>query len=125
MTTSREQLEEIAGGKDALVAALLELRTDDSTPFVAVRAEKILIGYADRDDVAQALTSDINSTQYAGLARTVSIHVNDAPTSTARVALGRQLLERAGKDSSFLPYARALEDSTEPELRNAARSLPK
>ena len=119
---SAESLEKLAGSREELVTSLLSLRTNDSIPFVAIRAERLLLGYADDPRVGAALGDDLNSTERKGLARTVVLHLDSAPAS-ARQALGRQAIERAARDAEFRPYARALQSSTDPELRELSRSI--
>ena len=117
-----DALENIAGGEDQLVHALLELRTNNSRPFVAIRAERLLLVYADREDVLQALLTDINSQEHKGLARTIATHIDRAPEKTRR-SLGRAAIDRAKRDPDFSPYARSMNSSSDPELRTMARSL--
>jgi len=121
--TSAAKLEEIAGGKDQLVAALLTLRTSDALPFVGIRAEKLLLEYSDRKDVQDALLADIASEKYKGLARTVTMHLDRATTPAVRQALARAAVERAKGDAEFMPYAKAMVHSTDPEVQRMARGI--
>lgn len=121
MTVSINQLEEMAGGEDALVAKLLELRTQESPPFAGIRSEQILLRYAHRDDVKAALESDIQSTQYKGLARTITVHIDKIEDQDARRNLARLALGRAAREADFAPYARNLRNSSDQEVSRLAR----
>ena len=123
--TTPAKLEAIAGGKDQLVAALLALRTSEALPFVGIRAEKLLLEYSDRKDVQDALMEDLASEKYKGLARTVTMHLDRASTPAVRQALARAAVERAKGDTDFMPYAKAMVHSTDPEVQRMARGLEK
>ena len=116
-------LEQLAGGREALIAALLELRTNNQVPFVGIRAEKMLLSYAGRSDVDQALSADVNSTTNQGLARTVAMHLDRAPSAELRTSLSEQIVNRANREPGFAPFARALTQSSDPSVRAVARSL--
>lgn len=115
-------LEGIAGGQDQLVAALTELRTDNNRPFVGIRAERMLLLYADREDVQKTLLEDVNSVEYKGLARTITTHIDSAPEKARRV-LGQAAVERAKRDTDFSPYAKSMQQSTDPEVQRMTKSL--
>lgn len=114
-------LEKIAGGKENLINALLELRTTDAIPFVAIRAERLLVSYADEERVHNALSADLGS-EHKGLARTVVLHLDKAP-STARESLARKAVERASHEEDFKPFARSLASSSDAKVRELARSV--
>lgn len=122
MNTSVAQLEELAGGKDQLVEKLLTWRTQESPPFVGIRAEKLLLNYADRNDVSQALQSDVDSGKFRGLARIIAVNIDHVSDSQTRERLARSVLERAKQDQEFKTYARTLQDSTDQRVRELARS---
>lgn len=123
LTSTKEQLVTLAGSEDALVQILTELRTVEQPPFVAVRAEKFLLKFAHRSDVSQTLSSDLRSTNYVGLARTIAAHIDEVPDETARRALARGVVERATTESTFVPYARSLGQSSDGEVQRIARGL--
>ncbi|MFN8391464.1 MAG: hypothetical protein U0136_14345 [Bdellovibrionota bacterium] len=122
-SVTNEQLEQLAGGRESLVQALLEIRNDQTTPFVGVRAERLLLDYADRSDVQAALSADVDSPSSAGLARTVAIHLGRAPSADSQAALARKIVDRANREAEFVPFARTLKDSPEPRVQSVARSL--
>jgi hypothetical protein len=125
MTATAQELEQMAGGKDALVAKLLAYRVTEAPPFVGIRAEKLLLLYADRSDVRAALESDISSPQYLGLARIVAVHLDSVPDSVARQALARQVIARAKTDDGYMRYAKTLHTSSDAEVSKMAKdSLP-
>jgi len=119
---STEELANIAGGEDKLVAELLTLRHDDSLPFISIRAEKILVQFADREDVAAALESDLGNAQKRGLARVVAVHLDSAPSSESKARLARAVISRGQREKAFLPYARTLLDSKDSNISSLARS---
>ncbi len=121
MTASVDDLLEMAGGEDALVEKLLALRTQESPPFVGIRAEKTLLQFAGRPDVQAALEQDVESSQYLGLARTVAVHIDTVPDANARQALARKVIQRGSRESGFSAYARNLKQSSDPEVSRLAR----
>ncbi len=119
-------LEKLAGGQDALVQKLLQYRRQEEPPFVAIRAEKLLLSYSDRPEVKAALLDDISSTQYLGLARVVTMHIDKVKDEATRQELAKVALSRAKSDSSFAPYARTLHSSTNAEIKKMAEeSVPR
>ncbi|MCB0323740.1 MAG: hypothetical protein KDD69_09215 [Bdellovibrionales bacterium] len=116
-----EILESLAGGQDALVRILLDYRTKETPPFVGIRAQKLLLGYANREDVADALAGDVTSEEYFGLARIVSLHLDQVPSEATRSRLGRAIIERAKKEARFERYARGLLQSQDPAVSRMAR----
>ena len=121
---TRAQLESSVGGADALVARLLELRHDESLPHVSIRAEKLLLEYADRENVQAALEEDVRSTSKKGLARTVALNVDRISDTAGRERLARAMVDRARKEADFLPYARQLSESKDATVRKLAKELP-
>lgn len=121
LNISLEALEQMAHGEDELVKILLEARRMDSPPALGVRAEKLLINYASRSDVQEALAADIDSERYVGLARVLTAHLDSVPDEALRRKLARQALDRASREKSFLPYAKSLLESRDEELRELAR----
>lgn len=121
MNISIEQLEELAGGEDALVETLLQIRTNEQPPFAGIRAEKILLHYAHRSDVQEALEADIKSTQYKGLARTVTVHLDKVSDASARRKLAQKAITRAENDDEFKPYAKQLLKSKDAQVQSLAK----
>lgn len=119
------QLESIAGGAGNLVPILLALRTQEKPPFVAIRAEKLLLGYSNLPEVRAALEQDLQSPQYKGLARVISMHIDTVNDADARQGLARLAVARAAQDGEFLPYAKALTQSRHADIRETAKSLAK
>ncbi|MFN8389151.1 MAG: hypothetical protein U0136_02535 [Bdellovibrionota bacterium] len=121
--STSEQLEKIAGNRDALVKRLLELRTQDEPPFVGLRAEKLLLSYVDEDAVLSALESDLSNPKFAGLAQMIAIHVDQVGQPEARLRLARGILARAKSDSTFRTYADSLKSSSDPAVSRVAREV--
>jgi hypothetical protein len=125
MTATAPELEQLAGGQDALVAKLLAYRTTETPPFVGIRAEKLLLLYAARSDVKAALESDIGSAKYLGLARIVAVHLDTVPDSVARQVLAKQVIARAKTDADYMRYAKTLQSSSDAEVSKMAKdALP-
>lgn len=124
-TSSRAQLEQISGSEDALVKKLLELRTTEKPPYVGIRAEKLLLTYAHREDVASALESDLQSQQYKGLARIIAINVDKVQDSAARKRLARTLINQGSVDQEFARYSRTLTESSDAEVSKMAKEMLK
>lgn len=121
LVTTQSQLEALAGGQDALVERLLVLRRTATVPAAGVRAEKILLQYADRPEVEAALLDDISSAEFAGLARAATLNVDRAPAA-ARSKIARAALERAKTDKAFESFARALLESKDESVKSLART---
>ncbi len=120
-TPSVESLEQLAGGEDELVALLLEYRTKEQPPFVGIRAQKILLHYAGRSDVAEALSSDVESTTYLGLARVVGVNIDSVEDSSVRRELAARLIARGKREKDFASYAKSLSQSNDAEVSRLAR----
>lgn len=120
VTVTQEQLLKLAGGEDLLVKKLLELRLDNA-PFVGVRAEKFLLSYVSRPEVRAAMEQDLQSPNTKGLARVIVVHMDHVADVEARQALAKLALDKAKQDNSFVPYARSLTKSNDPQLRQLAR----
>ncbi len=118
---SLASLEKIAGSEDALIEFLLEYRTKEQPPFVGIRAQKLLLSYADRSDVAEALASDIDSAEYLGLARVIGANIDAVNDESARRLLASRIIARGKRDSSFTPYAKSLIGSNNAEVSSLAR----
>ncbi len=121
VTVSRAKLEQMAGGADACVDALLKLRTDETSPFVGVRAEKFLFNYIDREEVVKALEEDIQSENRAGLARLIAIHLDKVKNAAVRKRLAELAIERGQKNLDFKPYAKVLLESGDTEVKRLAK----
>jgi hypothetical protein len=120
-TQTQEELEALAGGKDAFVGKLLAIRKMSGVSFAPVRAAKLLLSYTDRPEVRKALESDLQSEQLAGLAQVVTLHIDKIENPEFRTHIARIALSRASRDADFQPYARALIDSADPQVRKLAR----
>lgn len=118
---SVEELKQLAGGEEALVQRLLELRNDNTVPYVAVRAEKYLLLYAERQNVRTALLKDMADPARAGLARAIVLNIDSVKDDAARLALARAGLERVEKDPSFEAFAKELSESKDQRLRTLTR----
>ncbi len=119
-----KKLEQLAGGEDPLVKRLLELRTDQTYPYVSVRAEKALLYYSEREEVKQVLLSDLQAPEKKGLARVIAIHLDRVTNQTLKEELAKLAIERASGDKDFIPYARAAtSESSDPKLRALGEKL--
>ncbi len=116
---SVDELSAKAGSKEALITELLSLRRDTKTPFVAVRAEKVLLELAGDTRVRTALEEDATSKEFLGLARTVAVHIDKVEDTGVRRALAGSLLKRSDGDKSI---SKILQESKDPEISAAARS---
>ena len=117
------ELENMAGGKRVLIEKLLNYRTLESPPFVAIRSEKLLLNYVDDTDVKAVLLKDLSSPELLGLARIITLHLDDISDSATRQEFARQALSRAKADTEFAPYAKALRSSNDEQVRKMAESL--
>jgi hypothetical protein len=114
-------LEELAGGKDALIPILLKYRDKETPPFIGIRSEKLLLNYTDEAEVVTALEQDVNNPNLFGLARIVSIHLDEVSDSEARKRLAKVVAERAKRESRFARYGQLLLKSKDSEVQRIAR----
>lgn len=121
-STAAPELEKIAGGVDPLVQRLIALRFSPMPPYLALRAEKLLLGYADRSDVLGALLEDLESPDRKGLAQLIALHVDQVPSDVSRAKLGAGIVARAKRDESYGSFAKMLADSKDPVLRHIYES---
>lgn len=105
-TASVEELEQLAGGTDALVSRLLELRQLEKPPFVGIRATKILLGFSSRPDVQEALEADMGDESRLGVARILVTHIDSVPDQGFRRRLAERALLRVRNDPEFGRYAK-------------------
>ena len=118
MEVTATQLEQIAGGKDALITELLALRRDTVTPFVGVRAVKLLLPYSADSRVQTALTEDLKSSEFKGLAQAIALNlVTGAESGESKNVLARTALERSKTDKSFAPFVEPIKSSQDPEMK--------
>lgn len=116
------QLEKLAGGADPLVKRLLKLRLDQSTPFVGVRAAKLLISYSTNPDVMSAIAEDIATEDREGLARVYAVHIDSAADDASRKAIAEQLIARGANSPSFRPFVRVLAECRDGEVVKLAKA---
>ena len=114
-------LEKIAGSKDNLIKILLEMRLEQTAPFVAERAEKLLLTYADIELVETALADDMRSTNTAHLARVITVYIDRVPSTETRSLLATLAVERAERDPKFRAYVHNLIDSQDEQVSSNAR----
>ena len=125
MTTTPQDLETLAGGREAVISELLALRTYAGLPFVGPRAAKFLLEYADDTTVQQAMQEDFKGQDHLGLARVYSVHVDKIKQPEARLAVARMATKKASEDSEFVPYAKGLLYSSDGEVKKLAREVLK
>lgn len=114
-------LEELAGGKDALIPILLKYRDKETPPFIGIRSEKLLLNYTDQEEVISALEQDVRDPNLFGLARIVSIHIDEVGSSAARQRLASVVAERANSEARFAKYGQLLLKSSDSEVQRVAR----
>lgn len=116
LNASPAQLEKMAGGPDALVKKLLGARLKESTPFLGVRAAKMLLQYTHYPEVLTAIGEDIAAANREGLARVYAVHIDEVREPEARKEIARRLIDRAGSQPAFRPFARIMQESRDPEV---------
>lgn len=112
-----EKLLSIAGNESSLVNALIELRTSETIPFVAIRSEKLLLKFANRPEVAETLRSDMQNPNYRGLAGTIAMHIDQIEDQVVRRSLAQLAVSRTTKESEFKNYVSSFNNSNDPEVR--------
>ena len=118
---SRDNLVKVAGSEAALIASLLKLRTQEGLPYVPYRAVKLLLGYSQYAVVKEAIESDFKSPERRGVAQVVAVHIDKMNDPATRRYIAKMALDEAETDQTFLPYAKALVDSSDAEIRKIAR----
>ena len=119
-----QEVLDLVGSEDALVKALIAERSDTATPFVAIRSEQALLDFASRVDVLAILKADLLSPDTPGFAKTIASNLEHVADQAARRELAALSLKRAATDASFVPFARMLTFSSDPELQKLGAELP-
>lgn len=122
-SVTAEDLERTAGGRDALISDLLQLRTYSGLPYVGPRAAKLLLEYADQPQVQEAIQADFKAPDRTGLARVYAVQVDKIRSSEARASVARMATTRAADDADFVPYAKSLLYSSDDEVKRVAREV--
>lgn len=117
------QLEQAAGGSDALVSELLRLREDTTRPFVGVRAERLLLRFTASPKVAEAIAQDLAQSTHGPRIRAVAAHLDEVPEDALQVELAKTLLDRASRETRMRPNARLLRFSKSERVRIEAKRL--
>ena len=117
---STSQLEKIAGSKEMLISGLLELRADETMPYVPYRATKLLLTYSNYSPVKEAIESDIKNPNRRGLAQVVAVHIDEMSEPSVRRYIAQVALDKAEGDERFMPYAKTLVESSDSEVRKIA-----
>ncbi len=124
---SVSSLEKAAGGRDQLVARLLELRRSEGLPYVSIRAEKLLLDIANEEGgsgpVSSALEADVTDPGYSGLARVVVTHIDSVESDSLRASLAAKAVSTHKSNSRMAPYLKSMEGSFDANVRSAARSV--
>jgi hypothetical protein len=116
---SVEFLEERYPSVDALVSDLLELRLTENPPFVALRAEELLLEYTDREDVLQHLEEDLQHPDRKGLARVIIRGLYRIHDKNARTRFSDTSAKLVRTDPFFSPLRVYMENSPDPVVKKA------
>lgn len=122
LVAASDQLEKIAGGPEPLAKRLIKLRLDQSTPFVGVRAAKLLLGYTRLPEVSQAIHEDIAAEDREGLARVYAVQIDTIPEPENRKVIAERLVARGSNNPAFRPFVRVLAESKDPEVLKVAKA---
>ena len=124
---SVDSMIQVAGGEDQLVAKLLELRRSQGLPYVSIRAEKLLLELANREDgagpISSALEKDVTDAGYEGLARVVVTHIDTIQSDSLRSSLATKAVASYRSNDSMHPYLKNLSTSAHDNVRSAAKSI--
>jgi len=82
----------IFGGEDKVVSDLIKLRDIDTPPFVSTRAEKLLLGFSNREDVMAVLRQDVVGENSLGLCSIILANITEIPEQAFRVELAQLAL---------------------------------
>jgi hypothetical protein len=118
---STADLEAKYGGEEKLVAELLQLRKQESPPFVGVRAAKILMSYSGREDVAKAMYEDIQSDDTVGLAQLYAINIDKISNESTRRRLARALVDRSKGNARVATAVESMQSSSDAEVSRLAK----
>lgn len=119
---SFSELEKIAGGHDALISKLIELRGDQTTPMIGMRSAKILLeNFQGEEAIATAFEEDLQRDDRKGIAEAISMNLDKVPSAAARQRLARGILDKASHDEKFAKYAKNLASSKDETVRALAK----
>ena len=121
LVAAPDQLEKMAGGPEPLAKRLIALRLDQSTPFVGVRAAKLMLGYTRLPEVTKAIQEDIAAEEREGLARVYAVQIDTVPEAENRRMIAERLIARGSNSPSFRPFVRVLAESKDPEVLKLAK----
>jgi hypothetical protein len=120
---SISDLEKSAGGEEQLVKRLVELRSNTATPFVGVRATKLLFYYSGRSDVSGVLLSDARSSSHQGVIHLLAQHIDRIQDVDARRSIAQELVRRAATEESLRPHVKLLRASGDKKVLELSAGL--
>lgn len=123
---SLSELETIAGGHDALISRLIELRTDQTTPLVGMRSAKLLLeNFQGEEAIGSAFEEDLRRDDRKGIANAIALNLDKVPSSVGRQRLAKAVLEKASHDEKYAKMARTLTTSQDEGVRELAKQTLK
>lgn len=102
-----------------LISDLLELRLVDNPPFVALRAEELLIEYSDREDVVDVLEEDLEHPERKGLARIIIRRLDRVRDEDAKIRLSKKSAQLIRSNTFFTPLKEYMTKSSDPVVKSA------
>jgi len=89
----------VFGGEDKVVADLISLRDLESPPYVSTRAEKLLLGFSNREDVRAILRQDVVDEKSLGLCSVILSNITSIPDEAFRMELANSALSSISTSS--------------------------
>lgn len=110
-------IEESYGDKEQLISDLMQLRLTDSPPFVALRAEELLIEFSDRDDVINVLEEDLVNPERKGLARVIIRSLHKIKDENAKLRLSKSSAKLIKEEPYFSSLKEYMLESPDPLVK--------
>ena len=120
---SFSELATIAGGRDALIARLIELRGDNTVPMLGMRSTKLLLeNFNGEPAIAAAFEEDLGRPDRKGIAQAIALNLDRVPNPAARMKLAQGVLQKAKADTEYATYAKSLIASKDQAVSSLAKT---
>ncbi len=93
-------LSDVFGGEDKVVADLIRLRNLDAPSYASTRAEKLLLGFSNREDVRAVLREDIVDPNSLGLCSIILANITEISNEAFRLELAKSALNSINSTSN-------------------------
>ncbi|HMO18472.1 MAG TPA: hypothetical protein PKA63_06510 [Oligoflexia bacterium] len=113
------ELEKQFSSRDEFIDELLKLRLTEKPPFVALRAEQMLLEYSDNSKVISSLEEDLVTDGRLGLARVIIRGLSLIKDESAKERMSRTSADLVRKDTRLKYLEDDIKKETDPVIRKA------